>query len=37
MLTVTRILPPGSHPEETPRERLTFLMDKESIEQVCLK
>ncbi|KAI6190189.1 hypothetical protein M3Y97_00089700 [Aphelenchoides bicaudatus] len=36
MLTVSRILCPDSHPEETPRERLTFLMSKESIEQTTM-
>ena len=35
MLTVARVLPPNSHPEESSRERLTFIMSRESIEQVC--
>ena len=34
MITVARILPPNAHPDETPRERLTFSMERKSIEQV---
>ncbi|CAD5223660.1 unnamed protein product [Bursaphelenchus okinawaensis] len=34
MISVSRILPPDAHPEETPRERLTFEMSKDSIEQL---
>ncbi|CAD5232293.1 unnamed protein product [Bursaphelenchus xylophilus] len=34
MISVSRILPPDAHPEETPRERLTFEMPKDSIEQL---
>ncbi|CAD6198043.1 unnamed protein product [Caenorhabditis auriculariae] len=36
MLTIERPLPPGSHPDETPKERLTFTMEKHEIEQVTL-
>ncbi|CAJ0557763.1 unnamed protein product, partial [Mesorhabditis spiculigera] len=33
MLTVERVLPPDCHPEETPKERLTFSMELCQIEQ----
>ncbi|KAI6213282.1 hypothetical protein M3Y94_00132100 [Aphelenchoides besseyi] len=36
MLTVSRTLPPNSHPEESTRERLTFLMSRESVEQLTV-
>ncbi|CAJ0585991.1 unnamed protein product, partial [Mesorhabditis spiculigera] len=34
MLTVERVLPPDCHPEETPKERLTFSMELCQIEQL---
>ncbi|EFP11081.1 CRE-MAX-1 protein [Caenorhabditis remanei] len=36
MLTVIRPLTPGSHPDEAPKERLTFSMQKNEIEQLTL-
>uniref|UniRef100_A0A914YX64 Uncharacterized protein n=1 Tax=Panagrolaimus superbus TaxID=310955 RepID=A0A914YX64_9BILA len=34
MITVSRILQPTSHPDESTRERLTFNMEKKAIEQI---
>ncbi|CAJ0960893.1 unnamed protein product, partial [Mesorhabditis belari] len=34
MITVERILSPDSHPEETPKERITFSMEPAQIEQL---
>ncbi|KAI6225488.1 Pleckstrin-like proteiny domain-containing family H member 1 [Aphelenchoides fujianensis] len=36
MITVSRVLPPNSHPEEAARERLTFSMSRECIEQLTV-
>ncbi|KJH48097.1 PH domain protein [Dictyocaulus viviparus] len=36
MLTAERVLLPGSHPEETSRERITFSMDKYELEQLTI-
>uniref|UniRef100_A0A8R1HYD3 Uncharacterized protein n=1 Tax=Caenorhabditis japonica TaxID=281687 RepID=A0A8R1HYD3_CAEJA len=36
MLTIIRPLAPGAHPEEAPKERLTFSMRKSEIEQLTL-
>ncbi|MFH4984642.1 hypothetical protein AB6A40_011351 [Gnathostoma spinigerum] len=33
MLTIDRVLPPGAHPEESARERLTFMMPLKEIDQ----
>ncbi|KAI6225155.1 hypothetical protein M3Y99_01369600 [Aphelenchoides fujianensis] len=36
MITVSRVLPPNSHPEEAACERLTFSMGRECIEQLTV-
>uniref|UniRef100_A0A1I7XL24 PH domain-containing protein n=1 Tax=Heterorhabditis bacteriophora TaxID=37862 RepID=A0A1I7XL24_HETBA len=36
MLTAERILPPEAHPEETTKERVTFSMEKDAVEQLTL-
>ncbi|CEF70279.1 FERM domain and MyTH4 domain and Pleckstrin homology domain and Pleckstrin homology-like domain and FERM/acyl-CoA-binding protein, 3-helical bundle domain and FERM central domain and Band 4.1 domain-containing protein [Strongyloides ratti] len=36
MLTMIRQVSPSAHPEETPRERITFTMDRKSIEQMTI-
>uniref|UniRef100_A0AC35UIG4 PH domain-containing protein n=1 Tax=Rhabditophanes sp. KR3021 TaxID=114890 RepID=A0AC35UIG4_9BILA len=36
MLTLIRQVSPNAHPDETPRERLTFTMEPKSIEQLTL-
>uniref|UniRef100_A0A0K0FTL4 MAX-1A (projected from Caenorhabditis elegans ortholog max-1) n=1 Tax=Strongyloides venezuelensis TaxID=75913 RepID=A0A0K0FTL4_STRVS len=36
MLTMIRQVSPSAHPEETPRERVTFTMDRKSIEQMTI-
>uniref|UniRef100_A0A0K0DWL9 PH domain-containing protein n=1 Tax=Strongyloides stercoralis TaxID=6248 RepID=A0A0K0DWL9_STRER len=36
MLTMIRQVSPSAHPEETPRERITFTMNRKSIEQMTI-